>query len=98
MTASQRRCLILSFDLMLVGSELEALITSRLQPLGFADDEMVMAGLDCAFLVRARLQRLQAIGLVADDHHRFLVVRPVRGFQDGLHAGARRQPQLHGQR
>jgi hypothetical protein len=36
-----QRCLIFSFDLMLVGTELQNLIHSRLEPLGFAPDEMV---------------------------------------------------------
>ena len=36
-----RRCLIFSFDLMLVGTELQNLIRSRLEPLGFGPDEMM---------------------------------------------------------
>jgi hypothetical protein len=37
-----RRCLILSFDLMIVGRELADLIQSRLHPLGFRTDEVMM--------------------------------------------------------
>src|SRR5690349_20961787 len=37
-----RRCLILSFDLMIVGRELADLIQSRLHALGFRTDEVMM--------------------------------------------------------
>jgi hypothetical protein len=37
-----RRCLLLSFDLMMVGSELERLILSRLAGLGFRADEVLL--------------------------------------------------------
>jgi len=37
-----RRCLIVSFDLMIVGKELAELIQSRLVPLGFRPDEVMM--------------------------------------------------------
>jgi hypothetical protein len=39
---SGHRCLIFSLDLMIVGSELQNLIHSRLRPLGFAPDEVVL--------------------------------------------------------
>jgi hypothetical protein len=39
---SGRRLLIFSLDLMIVGSELEALILSRLAPLGFQSDEILL--------------------------------------------------------
>src|SRR5262249_22557469 len=38
----RRRCLILGFDLMIVGAELAALIQSRLHQLGFRSDEVMM--------------------------------------------------------
>ncbi len=37
-----RRCPVLGFDLMIVGSELADLIQSRLRPLGFPPDEVMM--------------------------------------------------------
>ena len=37
-----RRCLIFSFDLMIVGSELQDMIRARLRPLGFEPDEIVL--------------------------------------------------------
>jgi hypothetical protein len=37
-----QRCLIFSFDLMIVGSELETMILARLKPLGFGPDEIVL--------------------------------------------------------
>jgi hypothetical protein len=37
-----RRCLIFSFDLMIVGSELQNAILAKLQPLGFESDEVVL--------------------------------------------------------
>ena len=37
-----QRCLIFSFDLMIVGSELQAIILDRLQCLGFSPDEVVL--------------------------------------------------------
>ncbi len=37
-----QRCLIFSFDLMIVGSELQTMIMTRLQPLGFAAGEIVL--------------------------------------------------------
>jgi hypothetical protein len=37
-----QRCLIFSFDLMLVGSELQDLILSRLEGLGFVPDEVIL--------------------------------------------------------
>src|SRR5262249_50604132 len=39
---SGRRCLIFSFDLLMVGAELEKLILSRLAALGFEADEVVL--------------------------------------------------------
>ena len=36
------RCLILSFDLMIVGSELQTLVLSRLEPLGFVPEEVML--------------------------------------------------------
>jgi hypothetical protein len=39
---SASRCLIFSFDLMIVGSELQNMILSRLQRLGFGPDEVVL--------------------------------------------------------
>lgn len=38
----ERRCLIFSFDLMIVGSELQKLIRARLERLGFGPDEIVL--------------------------------------------------------
>jgi hypothetical protein len=38
----EHRCLIFSFDLMIVGSELQTIILGRLQRLGFAPDEVVL--------------------------------------------------------
>src|SRR6185437_8805659 len=40
--AGGRRCLLLGFDLMIVGSELTDLIQSRLDQLGFRSDEVMM--------------------------------------------------------
>jgi hypothetical protein len=40
--ASGNRCLIFSFDLLVVGSELQAAILSRLHRLGFGPDEVVL--------------------------------------------------------
>ena len=37
-----QRCLIFSFDLMIVGSELQNMILARLQPLGFKPDEVML--------------------------------------------------------
>jgi hypothetical protein len=39
---SERRCLIFSFDLMIVGSELQNIILDRLRGLGFRPDEVVL--------------------------------------------------------
>jgi hypothetical protein len=39
---SGQRCLIFSFDLMIVGSELQKLILGRLQRMGFGPDEVVL--------------------------------------------------------
>jgi hypothetical protein len=39
---SAQHCLIFSFDLMIVGSELQNMILARLQPLGFSSDEVVL--------------------------------------------------------
>ena len=39
---AERRCLIFSFDLMIVGSELQDLILAKLRELGFGADEMVL--------------------------------------------------------
>jgi len=36
------RCLIFSFDLMLVGTELQDMILSRLKPLGFGPDQVIL--------------------------------------------------------
>ncbi len=41
-TAPRSRCLIFSFDLMIVGSELQDIILSRLQRAGFESDEVVL--------------------------------------------------------
>ncbi len=40
--ASEQRCLIFGFDLMIVGSELQNLILSKLERLGFRSDEVVL--------------------------------------------------------
>ena len=39
---SEQRCLIFSFDLMIVGSELQNLILSKLERLGFRSDEVIL--------------------------------------------------------
>jgi len=40
--SSGSRCLIFSFDLMMVGSELQSAIRTRLKPLGFEPDQIVL--------------------------------------------------------
>ena len=39
---ARQRCLIFSFDLMIVGSELQNMILAKLQRLGFRPDEIVL--------------------------------------------------------